>query len=196
MDARTLQAYDDAAASFADDWLAQPAPEDMYDLLRTHFSPGPTADIGCGAGRDTAWLAAQGFDVSGYDASTGLLEQARLRYPGIDFAAASLPALAGLPEGHFRNILCETVIMHLDPAEVPAAVLRLLAILQVGGVLYLSWRVTDGVSQRDKFARLYAAFDSEVVLAACGGQQVLLQHRQTSQSSGKTIERLILRKVI
>ena len=60
-DQTTLAVYDRGAASFAEDWSTQPPPDDMYDILRRFFVPGPTADIGCGAGRDTAWLDAHGF---------------------------------------------------------------------------------------------------------------------------------------
>jgi hypothetical protein len=58
-DGLTLDAYDGAAAAFADDWAAQPAPSDMYDTLRRFFAPGPTADIGCGAGRDYSLAGVQ-----------------------------------------------------------------------------------------------------------------------------------------
>src|SRR5262252_7052037 len=96
MDLTTLDAYERDAARYADDWSAQPPPDDMYALLARCFAPGPTADIGCGAGRDTAWLAAQGFDAQGFDASEALLREARARHPGIAFTQATLPALAGL----------------------------------------------------------------------------------------------------
>ena len=54
---------------------------------RRFFRPGrPTADIGCGSGREVAWLSAHGFPaVVGYDPSTGLLSQARARYPHLTF---------------------------------------------------------------------------------------------------------------
>ncbi|WP_050476190.1 class I SAM-dependent methyltransferase [Herbaspirillum rhizosphaerae] len=194
MDSQTLNAYDNNAAAFADDWLAQPAPDDMYALLTEHFAPGPTADIGCGAGRDVAWLNANGFDAVGYDGSAGLLEEAQRRYPTLTFESALLPALDGVPTGQFQNVLCETVIMHLEPSDVPAATARLLALLRPGGTLYLSWRVTDDASQRDKHQRLYAAFDAQSVLDACSGYQLLFNKTETSLSSGKTIQRLIVRK--
>src|SRR5271170_2524286 len=78
MDSKTLQAYDRDAARFAREWNEQSAPVDMYELLLRYFRPGPTADIGCGAGRDVGWLVANGYDGRGYDASEALLAQARL----------------------------------------------------------------------------------------------------------------------
>ena len=163
MDTTTLAAYDSNAAAYAAEWLGQEPPADMYALLAKWFTPGPTADVGCGAGRDTAWLAAQGFDARGFDASEGLLAQARAAYPALRFDRAALPELAGVERGAFQNVLCETVVMHLDPAQVGASVRSLLALLRPGGTLYLSWRVTDDASKRDPAGRLYAAFDKAAV---------------------------------
>ena len=58
-DTATMAAYDADAARYAEDWETQPAPTDLHDTVRRFFSPGPTADIGCGSGRDTAWLNAK-----------------------------------------------------------------------------------------------------------------------------------------
>ena len=195
MDGPTLTAYDTGAQAYAADWLAQDPPADMYALLRSHFAPGPTLDVGCGAGRDTAWLAAHGFEARGVDASEGLLAQARAAHPALRFDHATLPELAGIERGAFRNVLCETVVMHLDPAQVGASVRSLLALLAPGGVLYLSWRVTDGVSMRDPAGRLYAAFDKSAVTSALApGDAILLDEERTSVSSGKRVRRLIVRR--
>jgi len=141
MDQHTLAAYDLDAADFAAQWHDQPAPRDLHALVGRFFRPGPTADIGCGSGREVAWLAAHGFPVvAGYDASTGLLSEARARYPHLTFGTAALPDLAGIPDGSFDNVLCETVIMHLAADAIAPSVERLMAILRSGGVLYLSWR--------------------------------------------------------
>jgi len=194
MDRLTLAAYDAAAADFARDWHEQPAPEDIYGLLKRYFSPGPTADIGCGSGREVAWLATQGFAAFGYDPSFGLLVEARRRYPGLAFRSAALPELAGIPDGAFANVLCETVLMHLPPDAVAPAAARLMAILRPGGTLYLSWRVTRGADQRDPQGRLYAAFAAGRVTAALAGATILLDEEAISVSSGRAVHRIIARK--
>ena len=95
MDPTTLAAYDAAAATFAQDWHGQPAPTDLHALIRRYFTPGRTADIGCGSGREVAWLHANGYPAVGYDPSEGLLGEARARYPDLAFKSAALPELAG-----------------------------------------------------------------------------------------------------
>jgi SAM-dependent methyltransferase len=193
MDRATLAAYDAAAAAFAKEWHAQPPPVDLHALVGRFFRPGLTADIGCGSGRDAAWLAANGYPTIGYDPSEGLLAQARATYPRVKFETAALPELRGIADGTFDNVLCETVIMHLDRPAIAPSVRRMLAILKPGGVLALSWRVTVDADQRDPRGRLYSAFDRDLVARELSGTTILLDEEIISPSSGKTIHRLVAR---
>jgi SAM-dependent methyltransferase len=194
MDEATLAAYDRDAAAFAKDWNEQPAPTDLHDLIRKYFAPGPTADVGCGSGRDAAWMAANGWPARGYDASEGLIAEARRLHPQMTFEVSALPDLPGVPDGVFANAFCETVIMHLPSGEIGPSVQRMLAILQPGGTLYLSWRVTEGADKRDDYGRLYAAFDPKLVLDALEGADIVMDEALTSISSGKTVRRIVARK--
>jgi len=195
VDEQTLAAYDKDAAAFAKDWHEQPAPADLHEVVKRFFiAGGATADIGCGSGREVAWLNANGFPAKGFDASNGLLAEARTRYPQFEFARAELPGLGGIAAGTYDNVLCETVIMHLDRALVTPSVRRMLEIVKPGGIFYLSWRVTEGESLRDKQDRLYAAFESSLVLSELAEATVLLDEERVSASSGKRIHRVVVRK--
>jgi SAM-dependent methyltransferase len=194
VDLQTLAAYDAAATAFATEWHDQPPPADLHDLVRRFFKPGRTADIGAGSGREVAWLSANGFDAVGYEPSRGLREEAQRRYPALAFVDAALPELAGIADASFDNVLCETVLMHLDSAEIEPAVTRLLSIVKPGGALYLSWRVTEGADQRDQQGRLYAAFQPEPVRRALMNAAILLDETRVSASSGKRIHRIVARK--
>jgi SAM-dependent methyltransferase len=193
VDPQTLTAYDADASAFAQDWHAQPPPSDLHAIIKRFFKPGLTADVGCGSGRDTAWLSATGFPTVGYDASQGLLAEARKRYPKLEFHCAALPDLSGVADESFDNVLCETVVMHLDRTAIAPAVQRVLTILKPGGTLYVSWRVSQ-TDQRDRHGRLYAAFDKALVSGALTGQSILLDEEVVSASSGKIIHRVVARK--
>ena len=194
MDSQTIAAYDADAASYADEWeREQDAPTDLYALLSEHFTPGPTADVGCGSGRDSAWLSMHGFPTTGFDASQGLLAQARRRHPEVNFECRLLPGLDGVMNASFTNVLCETVIMHLPEAEVGPSVARMLSLLIPTGTLFLSWRVTQGSDRRDDAGRLYVAFDGSAVMTALAGAEVLLDEEVVSASSGKVVHRVIAR---
>jgi SAM-dependent methyltransferase len=197
MDRLTRAAYDNDAAAFARDWHEQPAPVDLQEIVARFFiQSGVTADIGCGSGREVAWLNANGFPAVGFDASEGLLAEARSRYPELNFAWAELPALRGIAADTYDNVLCETVIMHLDRGRIASSVSRLLDIVKPGGVFYLSWRVTEDADQRDKHQRLYAAFDVSVVRAELTAATSLLDEEVVSASSGKKIHRIVVKKNI
>ena len=197
MDRATLAAYDNDAAAFAKDWHEQPAPTDLHDVVTRFFiKGGKTADIGCGSGREVAWLAANGYPADGFDASEGLLAQARSRYPQLNFTRAELPELEGIAADAFDNVLCETVIMHLDRTQIALSVRRMLDITRPGGIVYLSWRVTSGADLRDEHGRLYAAFDAKLVRDELAAAITLLDEEVVSASSGKTIHRLVVRKSV
>lgn len=195
MDRQTLAAYESDAAAFAKDWHAQPAPHDLHDIVRRFFiKGGTTADIGCGSGREVAWLNANGFPAQGFDASSGLLAEARARYPDLKFALAELPELRGIAANAYDNLLCETVIMHLDRALIAPSLRRMLDVVKPGGFFYLSWRVTEGADQRDQHGRLYAAFEVSLVSAELSDATVLLDEEVVSDSSGKIVHRIVVRK--
>jgi SAM-dependent methyltransferase len=195
MDRTTLAAYDQDAAAFAKDWHEQPAPVDLQDVVTNYFIRGGTScDIGCGSGREVGWLNANGFPAEGFDASEGLLAEARRRYPGLKFARAELPDLKGIASKSFDNVLCETVIMHLEPNRIAPAVARMFDILKADGILYLSWRVTEGDDLRDAHGRLYAAFDAALVRAELKDTTLLLDEEVVSASSARKIHRLIAKK--
>lgn len=195
MDEQTVETYSTNASRFADEWREQPSPTNMYALLQRYFTPGgKTADIGCGAGRDVAWLNEHGFPAVGYDAAEGLLAQAAANFPSLVFRRAELPALDGIAKGAYDNVLCETVVMHLPPDEVTQACARLFEILRPKGTLYLSWRVADSASTRDAAGRLYAAFDAARVREGLRDAEFLLDAEAVNSSSGRRVHRLIARR--
>jgi SAM-dependent methyltransferase len=195
MDTTTLSAYNGHSGAFAKEWDEQPAPTDLQAIVRQYFRPGLTADVGCGSGRDTAWLSENGYPAIGFDPSEGLLKEARQRHPEVRFQCDALPGLAGAADGGFTNVLCETVIMHLDVGIIAPSVRRLTALLETGGTLYLSWRVTEGLDKRDEHGRLYAAFDSSLVVQALSEARIVLDEEKISASSGKTVHRIVARKI-
>jgi 2-polyprenyl-3-methyl-5-hydroxy-6-metoxy-1,4-benzoquinol methylase len=191
MDQKTKLAYQTNAKEYSQDWLSQQEPIDIYDLVKRYFIPnGETADIGCGNGRDVNWLTQSGFSVTGFDISEELLQIARSLYPKSLFKNASLPELKEI-ETKFDNIFCETVIMHLPLNLISLAIENLKRILKPNGVIYLSWRVTEGEDRRQNDGRLYSAFDSETVLKLFDKSGFLFTEDKISLSSQKRVFRLI-----
>ncbi len=192
MDRSTLAAYDANPQSYVDRWLARPEASGLLALVLKHFKPGgATADIGSGGGRLTAWLAAQGFAVVGFDASEGLLAQARARHPQIEFRHAELPDLRDVAPASFDNVFCKGVLMHLPRAEIAPAVRSTAALLKPGGLLLLNWRVTRSADIRDERGRLYSAFESGLVREALAGHALLVD--EEDQRSGMAYHTMLAR---
>jgi SAM-dependent methyltransferase len=195
MDADTLGIYDANAVQYCEEWLGQPTPADMQRLWKQFFELGAaSADIGSGSGRDVDWLNRHGYPCVGYDASSGLLSEARKRFPKWRFEQAALPLLEGLDASSYHNVVCETVLMHLPVGEVPAAVRSLLRLLVPGGTLYLSWRVSEGMDTRDAAGRLYTAFPTGAARDETAGHALLHESEQISESSGRRVHRLVVRR--
>jgi len=192
MDQTTLAVYDSDASTFVQRWLTEEEPADVYALLRKFFRPGLTADIGSGSGRDAAWLTANGYPAIGYDLSEALLAQARARFSYIEFKKAALPDLSGVPARHFDNVVCETVLMHLPSEEIAPAVARMLEILKPGGVIYMSFRITENADHREKDGRLFTAYVGDHVRRALAEQAILFDGT-VERRPGVMHQRLIAR---
>ena len=135
MDLQTLAAYTSDPGRYAAGFETLAPGELPYlALAGAFFHAGqPIADIGCGSGRDAAWLQAQGYVVTAYDASATMLAEAGRLHPELQLAQAVLPDLAEIPpETHFPNFLCSAVLMHLPAEQQPAAVIRLADLLAPG----------------------------------------------------------------
>lgn len=191
MDSKTLDAYSKLAEEYSQDWLSQPEPTDMYQLLEKYFiKNGTTADIGCGNGRDANWMSKNGFKVLGFDSSAELIALATKNFPEVPFQRGFLPKLSEI-QTQFDNVLCETVIMHLSQDQISEAITNLKRIVKKDGRIYLSWRVTENTDARHQDGRLYSAFGSDFVLKEFPKSSVLHFEDVKSLSSGKRICRLI-----
>lgn len=190
---KTIETYDREALKISADWFSQSPPVETYNLIKKYFyQEGLTADIGCGNGREANWLAENGYKVEGFDGSQGLLALSKSLFPKIQFSTAYLPELSEVTK-QYDNVLCQTVIMHLEKTQIIESLKSLQRILKPAGVLCLSWRVTEGEDVRLPDGRLYTAFDSDFILAHFQRGKILHFEDKISSSSGKRVCQLIWR---
>jgi SAM-dependent methyltransferase len=91
-------------------------------------------DAGCGAGPLFAALRDRGAIVSGFDASAGMLEQARRRLgDGADLRLAELGGPLPFPDGEFDDVVAALVLHYLQ--DWGAALAELRRVLKPGGRL-------------------------------------------------------------
>jgi ubiquinone/menaquinone biosynthesis C-methylase UbiE len=137
------------------DRFAPPVAEDIEDrALLTAFADfvhadggGPVADLGCGTGRVTAFLAEAGLDVSGIDLSPEMLAIARRDHPDLRFSQGSLLDLA-VPDGALAGAVAWYSIIHTPPSRLPEVCAELFRVLRPGGHLQLAFHVGDRHNHR------------------------------------------------
>lgn len=117
----------------------------VYGEALDHWPPAPARaiDIGAGTGRDAAWLAHRGYEVTA-------VEPSQLRQAGqnlhstsaIEWIDDQLPGLTRL-DAHARRfdlVLCNAVWQHIAPGDRPQAMQALARLTAPGGRLCLSLR--------------------------------------------------------
>jgi 2-polyprenyl-3-methyl-5-hydroxy-6-metoxy-1,4-benzoquinol methylase len=196
VDAKTRDAYNAQASAFAAEYESQ-APRRLHDLAMKFFRPGGLClDVGCGSGRDLAWLASAGFNTLGIDASENLLKQAKALHPGLEFRAGSLPELETLQNSSVENVLCSGVLMHLPDDDILSSCSNLLRVLKESGTLILSFRASRNPNQaREDDGRLYTPLEPGRLIQLFETLGAKIMHREESlDHRGLQWQVLVLRK--
>ena len=177
MRARNRRAYDRACAAWADIRHAAPVNRCVAELAGSLPPGGRVLDIGCGTGEPiAAWLAGQGFAVTGIDASPCMIARAQaLALPGARFMQRDV--LDYRPDAPFDAAIAFDSLWHV-PQERQAELYPLLrAWLRPGGLLLFTHGCTDGTVQGEMLGETfyYAALSAGRVreLLAENGFEVL-----------------------
>jgi SAM-dependent methyltransferase len=88
----------------------QPVLTDIRGKLRIESA----ADVGCGVGYFSEFLKELGFDVVGFDGRSENVEEAKRRYPTIEFKHANVEDESILERGSFDLVLCMGLLYHLE----------------------------------------------------------------------------------
>ena len=169
LDQEMQQAYDRIAVDFAVRNAAMPPIlAALAEILGRHVGrDGLIADIGCGHGRDSAWLERAMKRVIGLDLSFQMLKQAQRITRG-RLAQMNMKAL-GVRDGCVDGIWCCAALLHLPKAQAPAAMSEFRRILQPGGMLIVS--VQQGsfegprYSEREGVTRYFSEYEPDEMKA-------------------------------
>ncbi|MFC9504899.1 class I SAM-dependent methyltransferase [Streptomyces sp. NPDC057002] len=103
---------------------------------------GEVADLGCGPGRVTAFLADRGLSVFGLDLSESMLAIARRENPGLRFEQGSILEL-DLPDDSLDGVVSWYSIIHTPLDHLPAVFAGFHRVLRPGGHLLLGFQAGD-----------------------------------------------------
>lgn len=118
---------------------------DKYGMTRTHsevlhaatlIAPGKALDLGCGNGRNSLYLAANGFDITAWDknpASISNLERIR-QAEGLENLRTAIKDLNALSfDGEYDFILSTVVMMFLEAKTIPGLIANMQRCTRPGG---------------------------------------------------------------
>ncbi|CAM5228516.1 methyltransferase [Streptomyces xanthochromogenes] len=104
---------------------------------------GPVADLGCGPGKVTAYLAERGVPAFGMDLSPAMVELARGAHPELRFGVGSMTELP-IEDDSLGGILAYYSTHHTPPALLPQVFAEFHRTLAPGGCLMLAGHVGAG----------------------------------------------------
>ncbi len=181
---RTQLTYDQIAADFAATYAAMPPNlAVLADRLARHVgSQGVIADIGCGHGRDTAWLERTNRFVVGFDLSFQMLLQARtITHGNLVQMDMQHPAA---PSACFDGIWCCASLLHLPKSQAAITLLKFRRIIRAHGMLILSIQEGDSEgwvwSERDRVERYFARYQIPEISGLLSQARFAIHEQSTS----------------
>lgn len=160
-------AYDVVAADydahFADELRRKVIDRAWLGALLEYAGSGVVADVGCGSGQITRYLADRHQDVVGFDLSPAMVERARANAPRAAISVASMTDLP-VPDAAWAGIVASYSVVNLAVGQRRAAYAEFARVLQPGGWLLLSFHVDNAETPMGGQLELTTWFDHEVTL--------------------------------
>ena len=155
--------YDDHADEFFDSTVGVDMAPIRDRLVEGLAEGAQILDAGCGSGRDAKAFAAQGFQVTAFDASAKLAELASA-HCGFKVHVRRFEDVNEV--GVYDGIWCCASLLHVAAAELPGVIAQLWNALRPGGRIYLSFK--RGIGERLHGGMHFTDADEEVVRAWLG----------------------------
>ena len=160
MPRRTLGYYEEAAGSLADRYERADVKELQKELLVALEGHSPLLELGCGSGREAAFLTSQGFEVVATDGSPSMLEEAIRLHPELTNTARVMQVPSHFPfqSGTFGGVYAVAVLMHLDVDDITLVFQEIWRVLCPEGRLFLSIPLSGrniGLDGRDDKGRRF-----------------------------------------
>jgi SAM-dependent methyltransferase len=178
MDRRTLSYYDGNATEAAKRYESADASRIHGNLLGA-FTPGSRLlELGCGSGRDAAFLLSRGYEVVAVDASSGMIAEAVRLHPELKgrLTCHGLPDPLPFNDGSFDGTFAVALLMHLSREDIAPSLREVARVIRPGGRFLFSipnLRKDPIESERDPLGRLFTTLapGDWIVLAGENGFQ-------------------------
>jgi ubiquinone/menaquinone biosynthesis C-methylase UbiE len=127
----TIETYDQIAAEYAARTFGLRLADQMARFVALLEPGARVLDVGCGHGRDVAWLAEQGFEAWGIDRSASQLLQGVAHGVGAPLIQADMACLP-FRSGSFRGVWLCASLLHIPRAQVSDVLCELARVVRPG----------------------------------------------------------------
>ncbi len=128
------------AAQLGTELDGKPLDRALLDGFLELAGEGTVADVGCGPGHITRYLAARHPDVIGIDLSPGMIDRAREQAPALEFAVGSMTQLPA-DDDAWSGAIAMYSIIHLTADERAVACREFARTIRPGGWLLVSFHI-------------------------------------------------------
>lgn len=108
-----------------------------------YLSSGSVLEIGCGTGTDGNELIKMGYQYTGVDVSSGLLNLARKRFPAAKFLLQSIYDL-NFPNASFDGFWCAATLLHIPKEKIDVALQNIKRVVKSKGIGFISIKEGNG----------------------------------------------------
>ena len=182
----TLNYYNQNALNAAERYESADVTQ-LHDFLSAGLKPGGRLlELGCGSGRDAAFMVRQGFHVLATDGCAAMVEQAKHHHPELaaHVACLKLPDELSNYLGPFDGIYAVAVLMHLTVEEIEWTIRAVHSLLRPTGRFVFSVPVLrDDVmaNEFDAKGRRFTALSPDGWEALCLNQHLQIVRTMTCE---------------
>ena len=150
----TGASYDQVAREYAQKYLNEldhkPIDRALLNEFAARVGDGYACDLGCGPGHLARYLHDLGVNIFGVDFSPGMVNEARMAHPGVQFFQGDMRHL-DIPDASLSGIAAFYSLIHIPRDEVTAVLKQLRRALEPSGVLLLSFHKGSEIVHLDEF---------------------------------------------
>lgn len=160
------KAYESSAASYAENVENLCSYKEENRFLSLIPLNGKIIDIGCGSGRDARVFSEQGYQVTGIDFSSKMVEVAKQKAPQADFHVMDMRSLSF--DAIFDGAWANASLLHLSKEELLSVLEKIFQSLKPNGSFFI--RLKKGVfekvepdSRYNNLEKFYSYYEEEEV---------------------------------
>ena len=149
----TIDCYDRNAEEIARRYEKIDFGDTQFRLLRVFTGRSTLLELGCGSGRDAAFLVAGGLNLVALDGSPAMLARAEAIHPELKgrLRHAVLPGRLPFADGEFDGVYSLAMLMHLEKGDLSTVFDEIARVLVNGGLLFFSVSLERGDTDREGF---------------------------------------------